>query len=154
MLSDIRNVQRSAAPPPSHTPPLRSSRNRPYCVETSGPSNTSCFLMSGARWLEWAGISRAWGVLSESQQRLSNGSIIDPLPGHLKSSLFQRLLRLCPQNVVRTSEAFTTKPFPELSVAGPTKHEWLTPWAAQLLVSRHVRCPWRIKSIHLLDQSH
>ena len=54
-------------------------------------------------------------------------------------------------------EPCQTQPFPVFAMAGPTKREWSTPWAAQLLAPRHVRCLWRIRSIALLilgDQAH
>ena len=54
-------------------------------------------------------------------------------------------------------EPCQTQPFPVFAMAGPTKREWSTPWAAQLPAPRHVRCLWRIRSIALLilgDQAH
>ena len=54
-------------------------------------------------------------------------------------------------------EPCQTQPFPVFAMAGPTKREWSTPWAAQLLAPRHVRCLWHIRSIALLilgDQAH
>ena len=54
-------------------------------------------------------------------------------------------------------ELCQTQPFPVFAMAGPTKREWSTFSAAQLLVPRHVRSLWRIKSIALLilgDQAH
>ena len=77
----------------------------------------------------------------------------DPLRGLQKFTSVKVCQTLAKQCTLEANRCFTScqnepplssKPFRVLAMGEATRREWSTPWAAQLHMSMHIRCLWRI----------